>query len=100
MRRLSRRELARLYANALEQRDQARTDLAASRSVCRAQATELDQLRTAPAPAAGDATELARAKRTIAHLDEQLRVLEASNLELSRAAMERAGTAVKAEAAL
>ncbi|MFF5451834.1 hypothetical protein ACFY40_11415 [Streptomyces sp. NPDC012950] len=98
MKRLSRRELARLYAAALEQRDQARADLSASRSVCRAQAVEIEQLRTAPVPAAGDATELARAKRTIAHLDEQLRVLEASNLELSRAAMQRAGTAVTAVA--
>ncbi|MFF7851878.1 hypothetical protein ACFZDF_30465 [Streptomyces sp. NPDC007910] len=96
MKRLSRRELGRLYAAALQQRDEARHDLSASRSVCRAQAAELDRLRTAPP--VDSATELARAKRTIAHLDEQLRVLEASNLELSRAAMERAGTAVTAVA--
>ncbi|MFJ7070146.1 hypothetical protein [Streptomyces sp. NPDC101115] len=98
MRRLSRRELGNLYAAALEQRDQARADLSASRSTCRAQITELERLRDELAAAGRTpaAAELARAKRTIAALDEQLRVLEASNLEYSRAAMERAGTAVTA----
>lgn len=99
-RRLSRRDLANLYATALEARDEARSELADSRSICSAQASEIGRLHDeltaakAPAPRPGASAELARAKRTIASLDEQLRVLEASNLELSRAAMQRAGTAV------
>ncbi|MEU9861290.1 hypothetical protein AB0D99_10460 [Streptomyces sp. NPDC047971] len=105
MRRLSRRELTRLYVNALSQRDEARRERDDSRSLCSAQAAELgklhDQLTARPpAPArVGDATELARAKATIRRLDEQLRVMEASNLEYSRQAMTRAGTATEAASA-
>lgn len=98
MRRLSRRELGNLYAAAIEQRDNARIELSASRSICRAQAVELERLRGELAAALRNGTPaaLAQAKRTISSLDKQLRVLEASNLELSRTAMERAGTAVTA----
>jgi hypothetical protein len=101
-RRLSRSDLISLYTAALEMRDEARRELADSRAVCRSQATEIgrlhDELTAAKAPAArsGETAELARAKRTIAALDEQLRVLEASNLEFSRQAMRHAGTAVQA----
>lgn len=104
MRRLSRRELTNLYANALAQRDEARRERDDSRSFCSAQAAELarlhDELTAAKTPAArtGESAELARARRTIAAMDEQLRVLEASNLEYSRQAMTTAGTAVTAVA--
>lgn len=98
-RRLSRRDLTNLYTTALDMRDEARRELADSRYLCRTQAAEIEYLREQLADAirdsaGGPAAELARAKRTIVALDEQLRVLEASNLELSRQAMQRAGTAV------
>lgn len=98
-RRLSRRDLTNLYTTALGMRDEARRELADSRHVCRTQAAEIERLRDVLAAtlrdtAGGRTAELARAKQTIAALDRQLAVLEASNLELSRQAMQQAGTAV------
>lgn len=75
------------YELALEQRDDARNSLAASRTMCAGYAEEIEQLRdrasrTGSGPVT--TTEHMRLKVAYASLEKQLLAVQASNEELSR----------------
>ncbi|MHA4776024.1 hypothetical protein L1085_016130 [Streptomyces sp. MSC1_001] len=90
------------YVQALEQRNEARNSLAASRTMCAGYAEENDRLRAALHRSQGSSAlaEHARLKGAYAALEQQLLVVQASNEELARELREVREADEKAEAAL